>query len=42
MIIGLCDRWNKLPEEIEAMDASALRLLDIIRRGRPEEDGEEE
>jgi len=36
-VIALCDRWNKLPEEILAMDASGLRLLEIIRLGKGEE-----
>lgn len=36
MIIGLCDRWHKLPEEIMSMDASAVGLLEIVRRGRRE------
>jgi hypothetical protein len=37
MIIGLCDRWHKLPEEIEAADAGLIGMLEIIRRGTPEE-----
>ena len=40
-MIGLCDRWHKTPEEILAMDARALRLLDIYNRGHREEGGEE-
>jgi hypothetical protein len=35
-VIGLADRWHKLPEEIEKMDASGLRLLAILKRGHPE------
>lgn len=40
-MIGLCDRWHKLPEEIYAADAGLLRLLEITRLGSaPEqEDG---
>lgn len=38
MVIGLCDRWHKLPAEIEAMDTGALRLLAILKRGKGEEE----
>jgi len=34
-VIGLCDRWHKLPEEIENMDAGALRLLAVYDRAHP-------
>jgi hypothetical protein len=37
MIIGLCDRWHKLPEEIREMDATGLRYLGILKRGKREE-----
>jgi hypothetical protein len=41
-VIGLCDRWHKLPSEVLAEDASVLRLLDVYQRGhRKEEEGEE-
>ena len=33
MIIGLCDRWHKTPDEVLAMDASALRYLAIAALG---------
>lgn len=36
MILGLCDRWHKLPSEILAEDAALLRLLAIERLGIPE------
>lgn len=36
MIIGLCDRWNKLPEEILSADASLMRYLKIIDLATPE------
>ena len=43
IIIGLCDRWHKTPDEIGAMDARALRLLDVYRLGhREEEEGGED
>ena len=41
-MIGLCDRWHKTPEEILAMDAGALRLLDIYNRGHRQEGGEDD
>lgn len=37
MVITLADRWKKLPQEIEAADASVLRLLEIVQLGTPEE-----
>lgn len=41
MVVALADRWHKLPEEIEGMDASNLALLRILKLGRREEpDGE--
>lgn len=36
VVLGLCDRWHKLPSEVLAEDARLLRLLDIERLGRPE------
>lgn len=40
-MIGLCDRWGKTPEEILAMDARGIRLLNIYRQGhRDDEDAE--
>jgi hypothetical protein len=39
MILGLCDRWHKLPSEIEAEPAETFRLLEIERLGvNPEDD----
>ena len=38
MVITLADRWKKLPEEIEAADASMLKLLEIVQLGTPERD----
>lgn len=41
MILGLCDRWHKLPSEVRAEGASVLRLLAIERMGTPDaEEGE--
>lgn len=37
-MIGLCDRWHKLPSEVLAEPAEALRLLDIYRLGHREEE----
>ncbi|WP_177330085.1 hypothetical protein [Streptomyces sp. F-1] len=33
MILGLCDRWHKLPSEILAEPAETLRLLTIESLG---------
>jgi len=41
-VIGLCDRWHKTPDEIEAIDARALRMLDVYRLGHREEEGGED
>jgi hypothetical protein len=41
-VLGLCDRWHKLPSEVLAEDASVLRLLQIEALARlPEEGGDE-
>jgi hypothetical protein len=37
-MIGLCERFHKLPSEIEAEDSSFLRYLELIRLGSPVED----
>lgn len=39
-MIGLCDRWHKLPSEVLAEDASLLRLLDVYELGHRKEGGE--
>ena len=36
MIIGLCDRWHKLPSEIRREGAGVLRLLAVEALGRPD------
>lgn len=41
MIIGLCDRWHKLPSEIRREGAGVLRLLAIEQMGRPDPEGGE-
>ena len=41
-MIGLADRWHKLPGEVLAEDARVLRLLDIYRLGHREEEGGED
>jgi hypothetical protein len=41
-VIGLCDRWHKLPSEVLAEPAQALRLLDIYGRGHRDEEGGED
>jgi hypothetical protein len=33
MIIGLCERFHKLPSEVMAEDAGLLRMLRIVERG---------
>ncbi|HZB28927.1 MAG TPA: hypothetical protein VE465_02055 [Streptosporangiaceae bacterium] len=38
MILGLCDRWKKTPDEILSQRAERLlRLLTIERLGTPQE-----
>ena len=37
MIVGLCDRFKKLPSEVLAEDASLLYYLDVVERGRREQ-----
>lgn len=39
-MLGLCDRWHKLPSEVLAEDASVLRLLEITALGRVEQSEE--
>lgn len=36
MIVGLCDRFKKLPSEILNEDAEMLRLLQIYHRAHPQ------
>lgn len=36
-MIGLCDRWHKLPSEVLAEDARLMRMLDIYRLGHRDE-----
>ena len=38
-MIGLCDRWHKLPSEVLAEDAGALRLLAVYQMGHRDEEG---
>lgn len=33
MVMTLCDRWHKLPDEVLAMDASSMYLIDVAARG---------
>jgi hypothetical protein len=40
-VIGLCDRWHKLPSEVLAEPAHHLRLLDIYSRGHHVPEGGE-
>jgi len=39
-VIGLCDRWHKLPSEILAEPAEMYRLLRIVELGGGLTDGE--
>ena len=41
-MIGLCDRWHKLPSEVLAEDAGLLRLLDVYDQGHRDEEGGED
>jgi hypothetical protein len=35
-VIGLCDRWHKLPSEVLAEPAEVLRMLAVRELGMPE------
>lgn len=37
MVIGLCERFGKLPSELENEDAGILKMLEIIRLGTERE-----
>lgn len=39
MVIGLCDRFKKLPSELEDEDADLIRMLEIMRLGGSEGKG---
>jgi hypothetical protein len=36
-VLGLCDRWKKLPSEVMAEPAEVFRMLQIEDMGRREE-----
>lgn len=38
MVIGLCERFSKLPEELDEADTELLRMLEIIRLGAGKEE----
>lgn len=38
MILGLCDRFKKLPSEVEAESADLIRLIEIQRMGHKQKD----
>lgn len=38
MILGLADRWHKLPSQVQAEDAGVLRMLEIERLAAPEQE----
>lgn len=38
MVLGLCDRFSKLPSDIYAEDADLLRLLKIESLGKRREE----
>jgi hypothetical protein len=41
-VIGLCDRWQKTPDEILACDsATLLRYLNLMEYSRGNESGED-
>lgn len=37
MVLGLCDRFHKLPSEVMPEDASLLWYLDVFTKGHREE-----
>jgi hypothetical protein len=39
-VIGLADRWHCPPSVVLEQDARVLRLLDVYRLGRRDEEGE--
>ena len=41
IILGLCDRWHKLPSQVLAEPAEVLRLLRVEELGIRREGGEE-
>jgi hypothetical protein len=40
-VLGLCDRFRKLPSEVLAEEAGIIRLLRIEQLGRRRDDGAE-
>ena len=41
-VIGLCDRWKKLPSEILAEPVEyTVRMVQMYERGRPRQDADE-
>lgn len=41
-MIGLCDRWHKLPSQVLAEDARLLRMLRVYQLGHREDEDEDE
>ena len=39
LIDGLCQRYNCLPSQLMAEDATIMRMLAIVQEGKPEDDG---
>jgi hypothetical protein len=39
MIVGLCERFGKLPSEVYEEDSEILRMLMIIKLGTNEKEG---
>lgn len=40
MVVGLCERFGKLPSELEDEDAEILRMMRIIELGTKQEEGD--
>jgi hypothetical protein len=40
LILGLCDRFHCLPQQVEEMDASVIRMLKVYDEGTAQDDGE--
>jgi hypothetical protein len=38
LILGMCDRWHKLPSEVRAEGAGIIRMLRIEELGTPPQD----
>lgn len=40
MVVGLCERFSKLPSELDEESTELLRMLEIIRLGTRKEESD--